>query len=324
MSEKAKQIKKLIASLRDRYFFEHFIETLSDKDKKTYSIVALDKRLFPEDYPLQEGSASRIRCFYRYRKGTKITNNEIRQRLYEALPKSQSWHEHILWEILQTPELSLPQTYKLMKRLDKKTLNKAFSKDKITGELSRRQPRNIQHLDSVVVQGDLDGLAYLILVLRESELLERTYAYIAAKWAIWDIFNILVVFEPAFLKISYKLYNHLEKNFIFKNNPIPWPIPQAIFHPISIEEIPNCNYIFAEKHRICREILLQCEDLWLIDPAKKEAARLLLIIYIEGIFLPDLHNALQNAIRHDAESELIQKIFTRFRKKGHAIRRIQI
>lgn len=225
---------------------------------------------------------SLVRSLYRYEKGDHIRNAPLLDAVDAEFPGSARIARHPLWLIMENPLSSLDEIYSYMQLLSPDLVNKLFQM-KHTDSIPKRKELNFQgQLDSIIQRVDLDGLACLLMIIREMELLKRIDPYIGAKWAARHTLSLLAQHE-SFLHLGDSIYDLIYRDFIGRNDPLPQHMKTKIcrYFPRSVE-CPLGMSDFHYSHCLNRTILFWGHRYGMLEDDERENNRFLYLSIKNG------------------------------------------
>lgn len=185
------------------------------------------------------------RKFYKYNKGGGIRDKKFIDLVESHVPGTKKILLHPLWDILKNPDASLEDIFAYMNRLDFDLRKKLFTTHQISKALVRKPLRQFSQIDYVALGNDLDALACLLMLMRESEIKEKIQAYLHCKWeAVFLVHRLAMI--SSYQGVIHLLYQSVFKLFIEKNHPLPLEFGNKHWadYPIN-RDIPKKNSLHS-------------------------------------------------------------------------------
>lgn len=191
---------------------------------------------------------------------TKVRDAKFINDIENLLPGTKRILNHPLWKIFLNPNATLDELYGYMKDFPIDLQKQLFKIDKQTNVFQRVKIKAIA-VDYISKRNDLDALACLLIMIRESEITRQIDAYIGCKWRAHQLFCRLATFQP-FKSLSHIIYDFLFDEFFYKNNPLPSELSNSF-----VEFFPN-HYEAPKKYPMPRFL---DENLSILDLAIKSS-----------------------------------------------------
>jgi hypothetical protein len=163
---------------------------------------------------------SNSRRFYKNAKGAAVKDKSLINKIEGILGGTKRLLHLPLWLILEEPDADLSRLQEMMRQLPPYFQNLLLKVDTKSGLLIRKKISNKWQVSRLSMQNDLDALACLLMLTRESELLKRIDLYIELKWQVNCLVSRLVTFPP-FESVAQPIYDLIFEHFIKKNDPLP-------------------------------------------------------------------------------------------------------
>lgn len=142
--------------------------------KENGNMSEVAKKLSNKNLGSQESIRKRL---HRYKNGDPIKKTEFIDALDSVYEGSKYILTHPLWLILANPRASLNEIYQYMQMLHPDIQRYLFNFDAITAKAVRKQPKRHDDMSRVVLRGDLDALAYTLMLVREMDIQDRVHPY---------------------------------------------------------------------------------------------------------------------------------------------------
>lgn len=158
-------------------------------------------------------------CFYKNMRGTVLKDLKLIQHAETLAPGSQRVFNHPLWLILSNPNASLNEIYDYMQLLHPDIERRLFKVDSKTALKTRKKVRSLTTIYRIIMRGDLDALAFSLMLVKEMEHLGRYHPFIEAKWSIHCAITLLHR-DKVFSRFADEVYELIAKNFLFRASSI--------------------------------------------------------------------------------------------------------
>lgn len=187
------------------------------------SFRKIQLKLFP-DYkpkrPEDTHDAAYSRRLYKNSKGTRVRDSEIIIRAENLCPGTQRIIFHVLWDILERPITTIDEVYEYMQKLDIDSVQRLFNIDMNTNAFSRKKLRK-ETIFRIMMKNNMDALACILLLIRETELTSNLSANIWCRWRAHELIARLMQISP-FVQLGVVFIHTLYEQFIeYSDIPIP-------------------------------------------------------------------------------------------------------
>lgn len=187
------------------------------------SFRKIQLKLFPDYSPKKledTHDAAYSRRLYKNSKGTRVRDSEIIIRAENLCPGTQRIIFHVLWDILERPITTIDEVYEYMQKLDIDCVQRLFNIDVNTNAFSRKKLRK-ETIFRIMMKNNMDALACILLLIRETELTSNLSANIWCRWRAHELVARLMLFSP-FVQLGVEFIHTLYELFI-ENSDIPIP-----------------------------------------------------------------------------------------------------
>ncbi|WKD51045.1 hypothetical protein [Microbulbifer spongiae] len=135
------------------------------------------------------------RC-YRFRAGTEKPGKKFIDRVESKVPGTKRVIQHPLWWVLDNPEPNLESVHQQMRELEPNVYRRLFQKSPKHGPSPRRTLRTPFQIGNIGRISNLDALAGLLLLLRETELSNQQGYNLECQEQILELLERLSSFSP--------------------------------------------------------------------------------------------------------------------------------
>lgn len=135
------------------------------------------------------------RC-YRFRAGTEKPGKKFIDRVESKVPGTKRVIQHPLWWVLDNPEPDLESVHQQMRELEPNVYRRLFQKSRKYGSSPRRTLRTPFQIGNIGRISNLDALAGLLLLLRETELSNQDDYHLECQEQILELLERLSSFSP--------------------------------------------------------------------------------------------------------------------------------
>ena len=221
------------------------------------------------------------------------TNSPLIKFGEKLLPGSSQILDHPLWEILGNPDANLHCVRQMMMKLPLDVNKNLFSYNPNIRGMERRILKGPNEIHRVALRCDLDALAYVLMIIRETEILDMPEPYVSAKWSAIYIIRVLSL-DRAIVPILDDLKCFTFTEFVLKNPCIKFHshilqdiIGDRLEQPI--KSIINTNL----ESDLCKKIISWSQGMGLLSRAARpqQINKYLYLVWYCGI--KDIHYALE-------------------------------
>lgn len=191
---------------------------------------------------------------------TKVRDAKLINDVESLLPGTKRILNHPLWKIFLNPNATIDELYSYMGEFPIDLQRQLFKIDRKTNIPQRIKIKAIA-VDYISKRNDLDALACLLIMIRESEITRQIDAYISCKWRAHQLFCRLATFQPL-KSLANIIYDFIFEEFFYKNNPLPDELSNSF-----VEFFPN-HYQIPKKYPMPRFL---DENLSILDLAIKNS-----------------------------------------------------
>jgi hypothetical protein len=145
--------------------------------------------------------------------GVPVKDKNFIKEMNDLQPGTARILSHPLWDILFNPQATSDEIYQYMDRLEPRIKNKLFSYNTTSGLIQRKELRLRSHVYYIAKLNNIDALACLLMLARESEIKGAFQAWRLCLREAKDLWIRLSIFEP-YKHIDLILIELIFNNFI--------------------------------------------------------------------------------------------------------------